>query len=160
MPHLRRKKGRWDLPGIGRGFVAGYILNMTPGGAALIGLMHRYLAGLMDTSISLLEVHKLLYFLQIAKKPLRLQFSKGQYGPYAENLRHVLLAIEGHLVSGYSDNGDVPDKQLELVPGAIQDADNFLMEHVATNWNPAKRKFSPSQISLAAERMREQGWMA
>jgi len=105
--------------------------KMTDGRAALVVLMHRYLGGLMDPFVTLLEVHKLMYFMQEAGQPLRLQFSKGPYGPYAENLRHVLHAIEGHLVSGYADGGDAPDKQLELVPGAIDDADAFLKNHVA-----------------------------
>ena len=43
--------------------------KMTPGRAALIGLMDRYLAGLMDPFISLLEVHKLTYFMQEAGEP-------------------------------------------------------------------------------------------
>lgn len=94
---------------------------MTPGRAALVGLIERYLGGLMDPFVSLLEVHKLLYFMQEAGAPLKLQFKKALYGPYAENLRHVLTAIEGHLISGYGDGGDAPDKQLELVPGAVAD---------------------------------------
>jgi O-acetyl-ADP-ribose deacetylase (regulator of RNase III) len=106
--------------------------NMTAGRAALVVLMHRYLGGLMDPFVTLLEVHKLMYFLQEAGQPLRLQFSKGLYGPYAENLRHVLLAVEGHLVSGYADGGDAPDKQLELVPGAVGDAEAFLVDHAST----------------------------
>src|SRR5680860_1693544 len=57
---------------------------------------------------------------------------KGPYGPYAENLRHVLQAIEGHLVSGYANGGDAPDKELTLVPGAIKDADTFLAAHPPT----------------------------
>lgn len=95
---------------------------ITPGRAALVGLMDRYLRGLLDPFVTLLEVHKLMYFMQVAGEPLRLKFTKGHYGPYAENLRHVLNAIEGHLVSGYADGGDAPDKQLELVPGAVDDA--------------------------------------
>jgi O-acetyl-ADP-ribose deacetylase (regulator of RNase III) len=101
---------------------------MTPGRAALVALMHRYLGGLMDPFVTLLEVHKLMYFLQEAGEPLRLQYAKAPYGPYAENLRHVLHAIEGHLVSGYADGGDAPDKEIELVPGAVQDAEAFLRD--------------------------------
>jgi len=100
--------------------------KMTPGRAALVTLMHRYLTGLLDPFISLLEVHKLMYFLQVAEEPLQLKYTKALYGPYAENLRHVLKAVEGHLVSGYADGGDAPDKQLELVPGALEDARSFL----------------------------------
>lgn len=101
---------------------------MTPGRAALVVLMYRYLGGLMDPFVSLLEVHKLMYFMQEAGEPLRLQYAKAPYGPYAENLRHVLRAVEGHLVSGYADGGDAPDKQIELVPGAVKDAEAFLAD--------------------------------
>jgi len=106
--------------------------KMTPGRAALVGLMHRYLAGLMDPFVSLLEVHKLLYFMQEAGEPLKLRYAKAPYGPYAENLRHVLASIEGHLTSGYFDGGDNPEKLLQLVPGAVEDAARFLGSHRTT----------------------------
>ena len=102
--------------------------NMSPGRAALVVLVHRYLGGLMDPFVTLLEIHKLMYFMQEAGEPLRLKYAKAPYGPYAENLRHVLHAVEGHLVSGYADGGDAPDKQIELVPGAVQDAETFLTD--------------------------------
>ncbi|MCY4652601.1 MAG: macro domain-containing protein [Dehalococcoidia bacterium] len=103
--------------------------KMTAGRAALVGLIHRYQTGLLDPFISLLEVHKLMYFLQEAGEALQLRFQKAQYGPYADNLTHVLNAIEGHLISGYADGGDTPDKRLELVPGAVSDANDFLGKH-------------------------------
>ena len=106
---------------------------MTVGRAALIGLMDRYLSALLDPAITLLEVHKLMYFLQAAGEPLRLRFKKAYYGPYAENLRHVLLAIEGHYISGYADGSDAPDKQLSLIPGAVEDTEAFLVKHTATH---------------------------
>ncbi len=96
--------------------------EMTAGRAALVGLVNRYLLGLLDPFVTLLEVHKLMYFMQVAGQPLRLRFTRTPYGPYAEHLRHVLHAVEGHFVSGYADGGDAPDKQLELVPGAVEDA--------------------------------------
>ncbi len=106
--------------------------EMTPGRAALVELMGRYLDGLLDPFITLLEVHKLMYFMQEAGEPLRLKFSKAPYGPFAENLTHVLKKIEGHFVSGYADGGDAPDKQLKLVPGAIEDAQQFLSDKTQT----------------------------
>ena len=102
------------------------IPKMTPGRAALIELMHRYLCGLLDPTVTLLEVHKLMYFMQEAGEPLRLRFQKAPYGPYAENLRHVLNAIEGYFISGYADGGDAPNKKLMLVPGASKEAAAFL----------------------------------
>ena len=102
--------------------------KMTAGRAGLIGLMNRYLNGLLDPFISLLEVHKLMYFLQEAGEPLRLRYSKGPYGPFAENLGHVLSHVEGYYVSGYNGEGDSPETQLEIVPGAVEDAEKFLEE--------------------------------
>ncbi len=178
--------------------------KMTAGRAALVGLMDRYLNGLLDPFVTLLEVHKLMYFMQVAGQPLKLSYAKGPYGPYAENLRHVLNAVEGHFISGYGDGGDRPDKQLELVPGAVEDARAFLgcsldtrerfdrvtdlvdgfesafgLELLSTvhwvlvhdnpasqddlialtyAWNERKRRFSPRQIGLAADVLREKGW--
>lgn len=106
--------------------------KMTPGRAALVELMQRYLNGLLDPFVSLLELHKLMYFMQESGEPLRLKFQKAHYGPYAENLRHVLNAIEGHLVSGYSDSGAIPDKPLCLIPGAAQEAKVFLEQQEET----------------------------
>ena len=100
--------------------------KMTAGRAALVGLLDRYLLGLLDPFVTLLEAHKLMYFMQAAGEPLKLRFTKGHYGPYAENLRHVLKAIEGHFVSGYADGGDAPDRRLQLVPGALEEARAFL----------------------------------
>jgi O-acetyl-ADP-ribose deacetylase (regulator of RNase III) len=106
--------------------------RMTAGRAALVELMHRYLSGLLDPMVTLLELHKLMYFMQEAGEPLHLKYKKAIYGPYAENLRHVLNDIEGHLVFGYADGGDAPDKQIKLVPGAIEDAAAFLEQHTET----------------------------
>ena len=108
------------------------VSKMTAGRAALVSLMSRYLGGLLDPTVSLLEVHKMMYFLQQAGEPLKLKFVQAPYGPYAENLRHVLRDIEGHLVSGYADGGDAPDKQLTIVPGAADQAAKFLAEHHET----------------------------
>lgn len=106
--------------------------SMTVGRAALLGLMRRYLAAVMDPTVTLLEVHKLMYFMQEAGEPLRLKYKKATYGPYAENLRHVLSLIEGHFISGYGDAEDLPDKPLELKPYAAEQAETFLAEHEGT----------------------------
>lgn len=86
----------------------------------------------MDPTITLLEVHKLMYFMQEVGEPLRLRYPKAPYGPYAENLRHVLNHIEGHFISGYGDAGDPPDKPLELKVQASVAAASFLAEYGAT----------------------------
>ena len=107
--------------------------NMTPGRAALVCLAYRYLRGLLDPFVTLLELHKLMYFLQESGEPLRLRYVKAPHGPYAENLSHVLNAIEGHLLTGYVDGGDIPDKQIKILPGAEQEAIAFLSQRTDTS---------------------------
>ena len=106
--------------------------KMTPGRAALIGLMDRYIRILLDPYVTLLEVHKLLYFMQAAGEKLRLRYRKAPYGPYAENLRHVLQSIDGHFISGYADSREAPHEPLDLLPGAVADASSFLVAHPQT----------------------------
>jgi O-acetyl-ADP-ribose deacetylase (regulator of RNase III) len=100
--------------------------DMTEGRAALVSLTKRYLDGLLDPFVTLLEIHKLMYFMQESGEQLKLRFVKHLYGPYAKNLSHVLNHIEGHMLSGYGDGGDKPDKQIQIVPGADIDAATFL----------------------------------
>ncbi len=106
--------------------------GMTPGRAALVELMHQYLGGLLDPVVTLLEVHKLMYFLQETGEPLNLRYAKALYGPYAENLGHVLRAVEGHYLCGYADGGDAPDNELNLISGAREAATQFLATEDAT----------------------------
>ena len=121
-----------SAPADGRPNHSPNVPRMTPGRAALVRLMDRYLRGLLDPFVTLLEVHKLMYFMRVAGEPLQLYFQKGHYGPYADNMRRVLREVEGHLVSGYTDGGNAPDKQLELVPGAVEDANAYLEGHAET----------------------------
>jgi len=106
--------------------------KMTPGRAALVSLTQRYLEGLLDPFVTLLELHKLMYFLQESGEPLRLRYVQAPHGPYAENLSHVLNAVEGHLLYGYEDGGDNPDKHIKIIPGAVQEANGFLSEKTDT----------------------------
>ncbi|MBK7189517.1 MAG: macro domain-containing protein [bacterium] len=145
-----------STPDAGTSVRRGKVPPMTTGRAALIKLMAQYLGGLLDPYVSLLEVHKLMYFMQAAGEPLRLNFTKGYYGPYAENLRHVLNAIEGHYVVGYGAGGDDPDKPLELLPGAVDLATTCLAGQVASQarFDRAARLVdgfeSPSAMELLA----------
>lgn len=106
--------------------------KMTVGRASLLGLVRRYLAAVMDPAVSLLEIHKLMYFMQVAGENLRLNYRKAQYGPYAENLRHVLNIIEGHYITGFGDAADIPGRQIELIPKAAEEADKFLQDYPET----------------------------
>ncbi len=107
--------------------------KMTLGRAALVALMDRYLKGLLDPFVSLLEVHKLMYFLKAAGEPIeKLAFQANRYGPYAPNIRHSLIKMENHLTRGYGEGRDDPTIQLELLPGAVDQAEEFLRDQFET----------------------------
>jgi O-acetyl-ADP-ribose deacetylase (regulator of RNase III) len=101
---------------------------MTPHRAALVLLMDRYVRALMEPFVTLLEIHKLVYFLQNGGLKMRLKFVKGHYGPYAENLRHVLSDMEGYHTAGYGDGGDQPFKRISLVPTALEEAKSIMSD--------------------------------
>src|SRR5205085_6371493 len=83
--------------------------KMTIGQATLVALMDRYLKGMLDPFVSLLEIHKLMYFLKAVGEPLnRLRFTRGAYGPYAPVLRHSLIQMENHLTRGFGRGKDDP----------------------------------------------------
>lgn len=106
--------------------------KLTPYRAALIQLMDRYVRGLMEPYVTLLEVHKLVYFLQNSGLNMRLRFVKGHYGPYAENLRHVMSEMEGYYTAGYGDGGDQPFKKISIVPTAVEQSRDLLKDERLT----------------------------
>lgn len=80
---------------------AGPAPGMTPGRAALVVLLAAYEKFALGATP--LEVQKLMYFLQVAGEPLKLRFKPHHYGPYADELRHVLRHVEGYYLSGFGD---------------------------------------------------------
>jgi O-acetyl-ADP-ribose deacetylase (regulator of RNase III) len=100
--------------------------KMTASRALFIKLMNQY--GALNYRRTLLEIQKLGYFLQESGESLRLRFEAGIYGPYAANLNKVLELLEGHFIRGYGDS-QKPDAEIELLPGAVEEADAFLTSH-------------------------------
>jgi len=100
--------------------------DMTVARALFIKLIEQYLQ--LDYRLTLLEIQKLAYFLQEAGEPLRLKYEAGYYGPYAPNLNKVLERIEAHFIRGYGDS-QKPDVEIELLPGAIEEANRFVAGH-------------------------------
>lgn len=96
--------------------------NMTRARALFIKLLQQY--AIPGYRLSLLEIQKLAYFLQVAGEPLRLNYVKHKYGPYAENLNFVLQHIEGHFIRGYGDRSR--KASIRLLPGAVEKAESFL----------------------------------
>lgn len=135
---------------------------LTVGRAGLIALMQRYMASGFDDSVSLLEIQKLLYFLQEAGQPLRLQFAANRYGPYADNLRHVLVKLEGHYLSGFGDGSVSPETVIRVLPGAATDADRIVGEHkdMQTRFERVARLIDGFETPFGMELLATVHWVA
>ncbi|TVQ32120.1 MAG: Appr-1-p processing protein [Phycisphaeraceae bacterium] len=105
--------------------------RMTEGRAAFLLLMDRYLATGWEYRLSLLELQKLAYFLQESGQQLRLRFKPLVYGPYADELRHVLNRIEGHFVTGFADGRNKPETPLQPKSAAVDEASRYASDNVA-----------------------------
>ncbi|MDQ5826050.1 MAG: macro domain-containing protein [Chloroflexota bacterium] len=90
--------------------------------ALVVSLLSRYRK--VGYKSSLLEVQKLLYFLQTAGEPLNLQYVASKYGPYAEKVNFILQNMEGHFIKGYGDRSS--PSGISVVPEAIEEASALL----------------------------------
>lgn len=102
--------------------------GLTVGRAALIELIDKY--ALPGYRLSQIEIQKLAYFLQAAGEPLRLDYAKNQFGPYAEKLHFVIQRLNGHYLSGYGDRSNASN--IYLLPNAKEEAEVFLAEYPET----------------------------
>ncbi len=105
---------------------------MTRGAAITLALMRRYMVPTYDYTLSLLELHKLAYFMQEAgQDDLRLEFVADRYGPYADNYRHLLNRLEGHFVRGIGDGRTRPHTPLTIIGAADTEAERALAGEAA-----------------------------
>jgi O-acetyl-ADP-ribose deacetylase (regulator of RNase III)/uncharacterized protein YwgA len=102
--------------------------HMNQNRAALITIMLNY--GIPGYRLTLLEIQKLAYFLQVAGQPLKLKFAKQRYGPYAEELNHMLQRLEGHFIRGYGDRSR--EASVRVLPEAMSETAEFLADDNAT----------------------------
>ena len=100
--------------------LAGGPQRMTWGRAVVLGLIDAYVARRHavepwedQEGASALEIQKLMYFAAAHEPKLGLKFARGSYGPYSDQVRHLLQGMEGTFLQGY---GDGSDRVLDLAP--------------------------------------------
>ena len=74
-----------------------------------------------------------MYFFQECGEPLRLRFTKGPYGPYAENLPHVLDVMNNIYIKGFDNRENAPDKEIDIIDNAYGKALDFLKDNYRTH---------------------------
>jgi O-acetyl-ADP-ribose deacetylase (regulator of RNase III) len=94
--------------------------------ALVLALAEKY--NVLGFDISHLEIQKLVYFLQeFGQSDFNLKFSKGHYGPYAINLKHLLAHLEGYYFKGQIRFQDMkPTDSLEIISGKLPEVHALL----------------------------------
>lgn len=129
LPHVRVMLfGPEGAPAVETMPVATEAPKMNANRAALVASMMDY--GHVGYRLTLLEIQKLAYFLQLAGQPLRLEFAKQKYGPYAESLNFVLQRMEGHFIRGYGDRSK--DASVQVLPTGRELTNQCLASDEAT----------------------------
>lgn len=117
------------------------VQELTPARALVAEVVRRYAALSLDCT--LLEVHKLAYFLQKAvvalggSDPLELRFSANRYGPYADRLRHLLNALDGSYLHSPKRISDASPLDQIRFESSRQEAVSLFIEDRAAEYVPA-----------------------
>ncbi len=107
------------------------VRKLTVARALIVDLVRRY--SVLGIDFSNLEVHKLAWFLHRAirqrelRDPLKLKFTADRYGPYADNLRHLLNGLDGtylHCEKRLADAGPLDSIWYET--SQLGEVDKFL----------------------------------
>ena len=107
-------------------------VKLTKPRAMILSLIHRFQALGFETT--LLVIHKLAYLLQLSgQHGLRLQFTKSHYGPYANNLQHLLKYLQGsYLVGARQVMNATPSDTFELVLDRMSEVNQFVEDNCTT----------------------------
>lgn len=102
--------------------------KLTPSRAMLLAAMRAYSS--LGYSLSLIEVQKLAYFLQRLGEPLKLNFEKAQYGPFAHNLSFVLQRMDGAFLRGMDYKEAKPFAELTLIEEKFPEIDAYIAQRL------------------------------
>ncbi len=117
--------------------------RLTPVRAMLLLLLYQYRA--MGEHASEFAAEKLSYFLQKAgETQLKLEFTKGYYGPYSGKVRHVLYALNGHYLKGFEQKSAKPFEPLEVVVERSEE----VMEYIRTTLNSNEKSHLDKVLNL------------
>ena len=105
-------------------------VKLTPARAMLLYLMFQYEA--LGESSSLFVANKLAWFLQRSGENLRLKFKAHHYGPYAVQLNHVLLYLNGVYLKGLEQNVSKPFEPLLLNYDRYTEVEKYINTQLST----------------------------
>ena len=122
------------------------VKKLTPARAMIAELIRRY--WVLGMECSLLEIQKLAWFLQRVvdsteiKDPLKLRFQPHFYGPYANNLTHLLNALDGSYLKSDKRIPDAEPLDVVWFEDSKKDDLSLFLNTKAKEYLPALEKAS------------------
>lgn len=103
--------------------------KLTPARAELLYALYHYEAS--GEEASLFVANKLAYFLQrLGDKQLKLKFQRHHYGPYSNQVDHLLYALNGTFLVGLEQRTAKAFDRLPLLYSKFQEVENFVNEEL------------------------------
>lgn len=118
--------------------------SLTPANAMIAELVRRY--WVLGMECSLLEIQKLAWFLDRAiesehlENPLQLLFKAHNYGPYADNLRHLLDGLDGSYLKSDKRISDCAPLDVIWFNDSKREEVAIYLKTEAKTWLPALEK--------------------
>lgn len=105
-------------------------VKLTPARAMMLHLLLRYRqSGKFATEFA---AQKLGYFLQrFGDDQLKLRFKKHHYGPYSNEVRHLLYSLNGAYIRGLEQKELKPFEPFELLPERAEEVVNYVERHLS-----------------------------
>jgi len=99
--------------------------KLTLGQAALVRLMDRYLKGLLDPFVSLLEIHSSCIFSKRLARICRSLLLKNNSTARIHLSAPFADSMEKHLTRGFGEGTDKPTTPIELLPAQSNPQNHF-----------------------------------
>jgi O-acetyl-ADP-ribose deacetylase (regulator of RNase III) len=115
-------------------------VKLTPARAMLLSVLYDLVRN--GEFVSEFASEKIAYFLQRfgAKDIFKLEFQPNFYGPYSGKVKHVLYYLNGSYIMGYSSKDKKPFEELELIPDAETEVNQFLDKPENTKYKTIAEK--------------------
>ena len=104
------------------------VVKLTPARAQLLYLLFYYES--IGEYSSLFSANKLAYFLQRMGEKMKLTFVPYHYGPYAQQIEHVLYALNGVYLKGFEQKEAKAFEPLQLNYDKLPEVRQYIEQHL------------------------------
>lgn len=131
--YLEPLSATWDITIYEPGFkdqkmVERKEVPLTAARAILLHLLDRY--RILGYDINLLVAQKMTYLMQRFGEPMKLEFVRGPYGPYAHNLNFLMQKLNGAFL-WYKEEDNKPTTTVKLEASKLDEVERFIQEQAS-----------------------------